>query len=186
LAWTWKSSWTMRRLAISAFLLFHLGMTGVWLCPQCPIRMRFAPWAQYYMLPTGLWQYWGMFAPDPIRNTVMLDAEVIDRDGLRYGFAFPRLEGFNWWQGIPRFRYSKYAANLASEEFQLPREFAARHVVRCLNLPASVFPVAVHLMYEVRPTPSPNSESPTVDPMNPTKPYILGTYRIDSPSEVRP
>src|SRR3954447_26051577 len=186
LARTGNWSWTLRRLAISACLLFHLSATAIWLLPRCPIRLRFAPLASYYILPLGLWQFWAMFAPDPVRDTITLEAEVIDRDGLRYGFAFPRLADYTWWQGIPRFRYSKYAANLVCDEFALPREYAARHVLRRLNLPASVFPDAVHLFYQVRPTPPPDSPSPTVDPMTPTRPFVIGTYRIESPSEVRP
>ena len=33
---------------------------------------------------------------------------------------------------------------------RVPREFAARHVVRQLDLPAEAFPVDVHLLYQVR------------------------------------
>jgi hypothetical protein len=186
LAWTGKWSWTLRRLAISAFLLFHLAATSIWILPQCPIRERFAPVIARYILPLGLWQFWAMFAPDPARDTVMLEAEVIDRNGLRYGFAFPRVSDYNWWRGIPRFRHSKYAANLASGEFHLPRQYAARHVLRSMKLPADVYPVAVHLMYMIHPTPPPGGPSPTFDPMAPTKPYVLGTYRIESAREVRP
>jgi hypothetical protein len=186
LAWTGNRSWTVRRLAISMFLLVHLGANWIWLLPQCPIRQTISPLAAYYIFPLGLWQYWGMFAPDPMRDSVTLEAEVIDCNGLRYGFLFPRMADYNWWQGIPRFRYSKYTANLSNDEFTLPRQYAARHVLRRLNLPAEVFPVSVHLTHQARPTPPPDSPNPTVDPMAPTKPYVIGTYRIDSPSEVRP
>src|SRR5205823_12097535 len=95
LAWTGMGSWTLRRLAISAFLLVHLGAMGVWVLPNCPIQQQLAPWLRYYVLPLGLWQSWAMFAPDPLRDTVTLEAEVIDRNGLRYGFAFPRLGDYN-------------------------------------------------------------------------------------------
>jgi hypothetical protein len=186
LAWTGNRSWTVRRLLISAFLLVHLAATAIWVLPQCPIRQKFAPAATYYMLPLGLWQFWAMFAPDPVHDTITLEAEVIDRDGLRYSFIFPRLADYNWWQGIPRFRYSKYTANLISEEFALARQYAARHVLRRLNLPAEVYPVAVHLIYQVRTTPPPDSPNPTADRMTPPKPFVIGTYRIESPSEVRP
>jgi hypothetical protein len=186
LAWTWNWSWTARRLAISVFVLVHLAATFVWVLPQSPIRQRFAPTASYYILPLGLWQFWAMFAPDPARDSVTLEAEVIDRDGLRYGFAFPRLADYNWWQGIPRFRYSKYAANISTDEFALQREYAARHVLRRLKLPTEVYPVEVHLMYQVRPTPPPGGLSTTVDPMSPTKPYVIASYRIESPREVQP
>jgi hypothetical protein len=137
------------------------------------------------MLPTGMWQAWSMFAPDPIRDTVFLEAEVIDCNGLRYGFAFPKLADYTWWQGIPRFRHSKYAANLSCDELAVPREYAARHVLRRLKLPAEVYPVSVHLMYRVHPTPPPGGKL-TVDPMTPAKPYVIGSIRIESPGEVNP
>jgi hypothetical protein len=185
LAWTGNGSWTVRRLAISAFLLVHLGATVTWILPACPIRQQFAPWAQYYILPLGLWQFWAMFAPDPVRDTLTLDAEVIDCNGVRYGFAFPRLADYNWWQGIPRFRYSKYAANISIEEFAVPRQCAARHVLRRLKLPAEVFPVTVHLMYQVRTTPPPGGP-PAVDATTPPKTHVVGTMRVESPREVNP
>ena len=186
MTWTGCWSWTVRRLLISTFLVFHMGATAVWVMPQCPIRKEFAPWVQYYIVPLGLWQLWAMFAPDPVRDTVTLEAEVIDANGVRYRFEFPRLADYNWWQGIPRFRYSKYAANLACEDFALAREFAAHHVLRRLKLPAEVYPVSVHLLYQSRTTPPPGSPSPELDPMTPVKPIVVGTVRIESPREVQP
>jgi len=181
-------SWTLRRLAISAFLVAHLAATVIWILPASAIRLQYAPLAKYYILPLGLWQYWAMFAPDPVRDTITLEAEVIDCNGVRYAFAFPRLGDYNWWRGIPRFRYSKYAANLASEEFALARKFASRHVLRHLNLPADVYPVSVHLVYQIRKTPPPVAENPApqVDAMTPPKPHVLSTFRFDSPREVNP
>jgi hypothetical protein len=185
MAWTGNWSWTARRLAISAFVLFHVGATAIWVLPECPIRRQFVPTLKYYMLPLGLWQSWAMFAPDPIRDTIVLDAEVIDTHGVRYGFAFPRLAEYTWWQGIPRFRYSKYVANLVADEFALPRQFAAHHVLRQLKLPESVYPVSVHLVYQLRPAP-PLGASAEADPMTPTKPFVVGTVRVDSSREVNP
>jgi hypothetical protein len=188
LAWTWtgNGSWTARRLAISAFLLVHLAANAIWIVPTCPLRQSLAPLAKYYILPLGLWQFWAMFAPDPVRDTMTLEAEVIAGNGVRYGFAFPRLADYTWWQGIPRFRYSKYAANLSADEFGLAREYAARHVLRQLKLPPEAYPAAVHLMYQIRPTPPPGSTEPQADPMTPTKPYIIGTIRVESAAEVNP
>jgi hypothetical protein len=185
MAWTGKLSWTARRLAISLFLVFHVGATAVWILPICPIRDRLVPYLKYYMLPTGMWQAWAMFAPDPIHDTVQLEAEVIDCNGLRYGFAFPRMADYTWWQGIPRFRYSKYAANLSFGEMEPTRKFAAHHVLRQLKLPAEVYPVSVHLLYQVRPTPPPGAMA-EVDPMEPTRRHVVGTARIETPREVNP
>ena len=92
-ALTWM--WTARRLAISAFLIGHMGAVSIWVLPPCPIQRRCAGTLAYYILPLGLWQYWGMFAPDPVRDTLMLEAEAIDVRGIRYNFAFPKLADYS-------------------------------------------------------------------------------------------
>jgi hypothetical protein len=115
----------------------------------------------------------------------MLEAEVIDCNGVRYGFSFPRLADYTWWQGIPRFRHSKYAAGLSSEDLAVPRKFAAHHVLRRLKLRADAYPVSVHLLYKMRLTPPPGNPT-AVDPMSPTRPLVIGTIRVETPREVNP
>jgi hypothetical protein len=73
---------------------------------------------------------------------------------------------------------------MAVDEFHRPREFAARHVVRQLNLPTEAFPVDVQLVFQVRQTPPPGS--PPVDPMTPTVQSPLARYHFEKLSEVRP
>ena len=178
----WAGRW--RRLGVSAFVVAHLGATVVWVMPACPIRERAFPWVAPYILPLGLWQYWGMFAPDPVRETVTLEADVVDTRGLRFRFAFPKLADYSKWQAVPRFRHSKFAMNLLVPDVQSQREVAARHAVRQLALPAEAFPVDVHLVYQVRNAPPPGS--PPVDPMTPTYPHVLTHFRFDSLREVTP
>ena len=49
------------------------------------------------MLPLGLWQWWAMFAPEPINETFVLDAEVIDAKGMRHIHEFPRIGDLPWY-----------------------------------------------------------------------------------------
>jgi hypothetical protein len=170
-------------VVISIFILFHCGVTFVWILPRCPIKQRTYDLASYYMLPTGLWQYWAMFAPNPQSDSLTLEAEVIDAHGLRHVFAFTRLGDYSWWAGIPLFRHSKYVSNMAVEDLAKAREFGGRHAVRKLGLPADAFPVDVRVMYQVR-KPPPLGE--LIDPMAPITPCVIGTYHIASLSEVRP
>jgi hypothetical protein len=176
--------WTARRLAISAFLIGHMGAVSIWVLSPCPIQRRFAGTLAYYILPLGLWQYWGMFAPDPVRDTVTLEAEVIDVRGIRYIFAFPKLADYSRLEGVLRFRHSKYAANMAGDESGAQREFAVRHAIRQLGLTADAFPVDVHLRYQVRVTPPPGE--PPADPMLPTQPLHLASYHFPNLQEVGP
>ena len=73
-----------------------------------------------------------------------------------------------------RFRHSKYAANMGSEESAAQGEFAVRHAIRQLGLPADAFPVDVHLRYQVRLTPLPGE--PPADPMLPMQPHPIASY----------
>jgi hypothetical protein len=134
------------------------------------------------MLPLGFWQYWGMFAPDPVRDTWTLEAEVFDSRGLRHVVEYPKSGGYSWWAGLPRFRNSKYVVNLAVPDFDLQRDISSRHAVRTLGLPASAFPVDVHLEYQVLSSPPPGGPPP--DPMTPKRPLLLGTYHYADLSEV--
>lgn len=174
---------TVRRLLISVFLIVHLSATVIWVLPPCPLRERTISLVSYYILPLGFWQYWTMFAPDPVRNTFMLEAEVVDAKGLRAVFPFPKLADYTAVQGIPRFRHSKYAANLGVDDLELPRKFAARHVIRQLNLPADAYPVEVQLVYQVRTTPPPGNP---VDLMTPMHRSPFATYHFASEKEVQP
>ena len=58
-----------KKAAISAFLLAHLAAVAVWNLPDCAIKGRFVGPSARYLLPLGLWQHWGMFAPHPAKAT---------------------------------------------------------------------------------------------------------------------
>ena len=179
-------SWVLSadRLFVSAFLAFHIAATITWVMPACPIRERCLPAFTSYMLPLGLWQCWTMFAPDPMRQSVTLEADVTDAHGIRSRYAFLRLVDYSKWRGVPRFRHSKYTVNLLLPEMEQCRRFAARHAVRQLGLPAEAFPLDVRLVYQVREAPPPGG--PPADPMAPTRPHALGAFHFTGIDEVLP
>jgi hypothetical protein len=179
---TWR--WTAWRIVISAYVAFHLTGTLLWLTPNSPLRQALVPVFQYYMIPLGLWQSWYMFAPDPMRTTLALESEVVDAQGMRHLFAFPKVADLPWWRKMPRFRHPKFSCNLLVDEFTLQREFTARHVVRQLGLPASAFPVHVSLYYQVKDLPVPGG--PPADPMAPSRLLALGNYEFGTRDEVDP
>lgn len=180
--WTWAA----RRLLVSAFVVVHLGATVIWVLPGCPLKAWAFGAVRYYVVPLGLWQYWGMFCPDPPRGVPTLEAEVIDANGLRYGFAFPRQADYSVWRAIPRYRHPKFAMNLMDNDPGLAnhRVFAARHVVRRLGLPADAFPVDVQLVFQVRPCPPPGRLAADVSTAR--QPFPIGSYHFQSSAEVRP
>jgi len=186
---TWRSTaptwqWTAKRIVISAFVLFHLGALIVWTNPECLIKNRFAPLYRYYVLPLGLWQWWAIFAPDPLRDTLYLNVEVIDSKGLRHLYEFPKIGDLPWWQKLGHYRDPKFAANMPVDEYAKLRVFTARHAVRQLGLTKEAFPLTASLYYEIRATPPPGTS--TIDPMAPKRIQMLDRIQIVSLSEVRP
>jgi len=174
--------WTARRLAISAFVLFHLTATLAWVIPISPLKSAIEPGFRYYMVPLGLWQSWWMFAPDPMRVTATLEAEVIDVKGMRHLFEFPRVADLSWWQKLPRFRHPKFTCNMMVEEYKPQREFTARHVLRQLRLRDDAFPVHVSLYTKLKEPPPPGQ--PYSDPLAIPRLHSIATFDFASNAEV--
>jgi hypothetical protein len=178
-------AWTLRRLLISLYVAFHVLALVLWIVPTCVLKQRFLLVFAPYMLPIGHWQYWGMFAPNPMQDTMAVEAVVRDSHGMLRIFAFPKEGDLSTWQKMLRYRHSKYAANFAiKDEFKAHREFAARHAVRRLHFKADDFPVTAQLVFQVRPTPQPGG--PTADPLAPPVPLVIDTYEFPSLKEVMP
>jgi hypothetical protein len=177
-------TWSCRakRLGISAFLLVHLSALLIWNLPPCPIRARTLTLARLYMYPLGLWQNWSMFAPDPIRHTITLEAAVIDSKGMVYTFPYPKMADFSFWQRVPRWRHGKFIAYIGSDEFLENRIVAARHALRKLDIPAENYPVELELSYQVKETPPPG-QAP--DPVSPLKSHKIQTFQFNARQEVQ-
>lgn len=175
--------WTAQRLGISAFLIAHLAALAVYNLPACFLRERLFPYASTYLIPLGLWQTWAMFAPNPTQCEMTVEAIAIDSTGIQRSFAFAKMTDFSLLRAAPRVRHSKYASNLGDESCSAIRECAARHVVRQLQIPEDAFPVQVELFHQVRETP-PLGEGP-IDPMKPTIPRTIKTYRFESVEDIR-
>lgn len=174
--------WTAQRLALSAFILFHLAATMAWVIPYSPLKEALAPKFRNYMLPLGLWQSWGMFAPDPLDCTLTLESEVADAQGMRHIHEFTKVADLPMWRKLPMFRHPKLASNLRSDEYAPQREVAARHAVRALGLGPESFPVVVSLYYQVKPPP-PLGVGQS-DPMAPTRVVQLAAFEFNAWNEV--
>lgn len=176
--------WTAWKLAISAYVLFHMTATVVWVVPASPLKGAMFPWFHHYMVPLALWQAWGMFAPDPVQTTYTLEAEVSDARGMGRIYEFTKVADLPWYEKAPKFRHPKLAANLATEEFSPQRMVAARHAVRSLDISPDAYPVYVRLYYQVsQPPPFGSSQA---DPMVPKTVENLAAFQFDSRDEVYP
>lgn len=180
MSWTW----TARKRLVSAFVLLHVAALIAWNLPlKAAARGRVAPLAEAYLLPTGLWQDWGMFAPDPPLSICTLEAVTVDRHGVARTFAFPKLTGLGVASASWRYRHAKYASVVGLEKSAAHREFAARTVLRRLDIPPEAYPVDVQLVYQVRDIPPPGEP---IDPEAPARTHVLGTYRFPNRAEADP
>jgi hypothetical protein len=176
----------VKRLAISVFLIVHLAAVGITNLPACPLRSAIDKgWVDAYLMPTGLWQSWGMFAPEPAHNTAALEAVVRDSRGLVRHYAFPRMMDQSAWTGFyGGYRHSKYANNLGMPDSVANREFAARFVVRALKLQAADFPATVQLVYQIWPAPALDAaaDAPPLAPLT----AVIQTYNFPNLAETLP
>ncbi len=126
--------WTAWRLILSAFIIWHVSALIIWTNPPSLIKDRFMAPYRYYVLPLGIWQWWAIFAPDPMKDDLRLEAEVVDAKGMRRIFEFPTIGELPWWAKIPRYRHPKFTSNMMNEEYVAHRRFTARHVLRSSGL----------------------------------------------------
>jgi len=180
-AWRWNA----RRLLVSAFVLFHLSAVCVWTLPGCYIKDHVQEFYRYYVLPTGMWQWWAIFAPDPVRNTCTLDAEVVDAKGMRHIFEFTRIAELPWWQKITRYRQPKFVNNMANPEYAMSRPFTARYALRQTELKPDAYPLFVSLYFNVKDTPEPGAKA-VADPMAPPRIQMIERFEFASLEEVKP
>ena len=175
-----------KRIAVSVFLVGHLAAVALTNLPDCALKRAIGfGWVDAYLMPTGQWQSWGMFAPEPAKDTITLEAVVRDSRGLVRRYAFPRMVDQSAWVGFRGgYRHSKYAHNLGPPQARANREFAARFVVRALEMKAEDFPADVQLVNQVWPTNPPGS--PADEP--PASPWtsVLETYTFPTLAEAQP
>lgn len=174
--------WTAWRVGVSAFVAFHLSALSVWTLPDCAIKQRCVGVFRYYVLPSGLWQWWSIFAPEPVKNTLELSVEVVDAKGLRHIYDYPRLAPMPAWRKALYYREPKFVANMSIGELSMTRRFVARYGVRRLNLPDRAFPVNATLFYKVEKTPPPGVSE--FDPMAEKSTEVIDRFDFQSRKEV--
>jgi len=136
-----------KRLAISAFLLFHLMAAVSWSLPlNSLLNDRFRDLIRPYMLWSGLFQAWGMFAPDPITLNSYVDAELTFRDGSKQMWSFPRMNEISYVDRYFKERYRKFSTEyLRMDSHSALWPDAARYIARANRNPGNP-PVSVRLI----------------------------------------
>jgi hypothetical protein len=133
-----------KRVAISVFILFHLLATVVWMMPMSAMRGKAGP-AITYMQRTGLWQHWGMFAPEPsdIPN-IYLTATVTYEDGSRTEWDWPRMTRLDLVRKYQQERFRKFAEYAQLDAYHFLWPSLALYIAR-MNDHAGKTPVHIAL-----------------------------------------
>lgn len=136
-----------KHVAISAFILFHLVAITCW---SVPINSLLIPKCKqligHYMLWSGLFQGWDMFAPDPSKLNCYVVAEIKYRDGQTRLWKFPRMQELGYVERYFRERFRKFSTEyLRTDDHAAMWPEAARYVAR-VNSSASNPPVSVSLI----------------------------------------
>lgn len=77
------------RALVSIFVAVTVASLILWNLPESELRRRALPVVETFVGLTGLAQNWGVFAPDPRRETISLVARAKYTDGREEEFDFP-------------------------------------------------------------------------------------------------
>lgn len=120
-----------KRIAINAFIIFHLIAIFCWSIPVNNPLIHFVKESvRPYLVWSGLFQSWDMFSPDPKSVNSYLEAVVIYADGTSQLWSFPRMELLGPRDRYFKERYRKYEENLQNNDFADLWPDAARYIAR--------------------------------------------------------
>lgn len=149
-----------RRVLINAFLLFHVVAITCWCIPvNSALVASFKQFIGPYMLWSGLFQGWDMFAPAPPNVNAYIEAAVIYKDGHTRIWKFPRMEQLGIVERYYRERYRKFEENLRQDSNSALWPDVARHVARLNNNDASDPPAIVILVRYWSEIPAPTTNA---------------------------
>lgn len=153
------------RALISGFLMFTLGAMLISNLPTSELRRTGLKVFDPYLDVSGLHQNWNLFAPDPRRTTLQLEARITFDDGTTTLWHPPT---GNPLTGVYRtFRWRKWAGNvLASDNAEL-LEPAADWIALMHSKDGKV-PIAVQLVKRSYVAPSIGSGKPSTQPWRET------------------
>jgi hypothetical protein len=143
----------IKPLAINVFVLFHILAIACWSVPlESPLLTKCRNLVGPYMLWSGLFQRWDMFAPDPLKVNSYVEARVTFGDGHSVTWSFPRMDQLGLVDRYFQERYRKYATEYLAANAGLWGDAARR--IAWLNNQGPSRPAVVILIRrwsEIRP-----------------------------------
>ncbi len=121
----------IKRALISILIAFHMIAIVFWTMPlDSPLIAAFRNAIRPYMLGSGLFQSWDMFAPTPKSANSYIDAIVIYKNGRTRSWSFPRMEQLSFSERYVKERYRKFVENLEQDRNVALWPDAARRIAR--------------------------------------------------------
>ena len=103
---------SLGRRILAVAIAIHLFSILTWAWPGNSAALTFTRRITgKYLLYTGLWQGWDMFAPDPLTVNAYLEARLTMGDGSTKTWTFPRMERLGVWDKFRQERYRKWAVD---------------------------------------------------------------------------
>lgn len=123
---------------MNAFIAFHVCCIAVWSVPGPlqPAAVRaVVDVVTPYMIRSGLWQGWDMFAPDPLALEIDLVAEVTFADGHQATWIFPRMQEMPYLERYRKERWRKWRERVRLDAFAQIWPDTARWIARRFDGP---------------------------------------------------
>ena len=113
---------------------------------------------RHYVLFTGLWQSWDMFAPNPANTDIYLTAEVVYKDHTMLMFQYPRMKLLPVGQKYYSERYRKFFERANQDKNRSMWPGVARAIaIRCNSNPDNP-PVEVTLIRHYKTVQRPDAQ----------------------------
>lgn len=134
---------------------------------------------KYYLMSTGFWQYWDMFAPDPLATDYYLVGDVEFVDGTRKEGYYPRLAAMPIPERYISERYRKYLERAGNRNNRFLWSPMAQQIAKVAERVEGKPVRSVTLVKYLRRTPPPG---------NPLLPFGRAPYHTEfiTQGEVKP
>ena len=145
--------------AISVFIVFHLVAIICWAMPvNFSLFGAVNEMTRPYLLWTGLFQSWDMFAPDPMKTNTYVKAVVITQSHHVHVWSFPRMDQLGFGQRYQKERYRKFVEDMQREQNAALLPDVVKHIARFYNDPADPPQKVLLIKFQTDITPGSKSE----------------------------
>lgn len=83
---------------------------------------------KYYLMSSGVWQYWDMFAPNPSNWDGYVDAVVTYKDGTEKQYQYPRMRKLGIVERYFKERYRKFLERAHTDQYSWMWPFFAQRI----------------------------------------------------------